>query len=149
MRISKKERKQKTQNICIYQKKKTMPNKSNVMIEAGYITRLPSPGQNHHQKKKKRIFPKKKKKGSCRKIVTIPKNQKVTGDINNHLATHNTRKCRYFNQPMTQSGTVTAYNKINIIGFQGKSYSSKKAFIFTKFFLSVFFEPVVKIITVC
>ena len=38
-----------------------MPNKSNVMIEAGYITRLPSPGQNH-QKKKKRIFPKKKKR---------------------------------------------------------------------------------------
>ena len=112
-----------------------MPNKSNVMIEAGYevaLTRAKPP------KKKKRIFPK-KKKGSCRKIVTIPKNQKVTGDINNHLATHNTRKCRYFNQPMTQSGTVTAYNKINIIGFQGKSYSSKRAFIFTKFFLSVFF----------
>lgn len=56
-----------------------MPNKSNVMIEAGYITRLPSPGQNHHQKKKKRIFPKKKKKGSCRKIVTIPKKPKSDG----------------------------------------------------------------------
>lgn len=59
MRISKKERKQKTQNICIYQKKKTMPNKSNVMIEAGYevaLTRAKPP------KKKKRIFPKKKKR---------------------------------------------------------------------------------------